>query len=133
MLKRRAVHNDMTDVNGYAAKRLKDMARSLGGLAKTFGKMKEEPGLTKEDGLAALEAASAMVCGSCTGCGIRSQCRSEEGEENYYLYYLLRTFEKKGNVIGLSGTIKPEPGAGDYESCVEEPVSGKPGCGRCPV
>lgn len=98
MLKRRAVHKDMTDVNGYAAKRLKDMARSLGGLAKAFGKMNEEPGLTKEDGLAALEAASAMVCGSCTGCGIQNQCRPEEGEENYYLYYLLRTFEKKGNV-----------------------------------
>lgn len=98
MLRKRAVHKDVTDVNVYAAKRLKDMAQSLGGLAKTFGKIKEEPGLTKEDGIAALEAASAMVCGDCTTCGIRKECRREGDEENYYLYYLLRTFEKKGRV-----------------------------------
>lgn len=98
MLRRRAVHKDMTDINGYAAKRLKDMAQSMDVLAKTFGKAKEEPGLSKEDGLAALEAATAMVCGECTGCGIRNQCRQGDGDENYYLYYLLRTFEKKGSV-----------------------------------
>ena len=69
MLRRRAVHKDMTDLNGYAAKRLRDMAQSLDVLAKTFGKTREEPGLSREDGLAALEAASAMVCGGCSGCG----------------------------------------------------------------
>ncbi|MBQ7797227.1 MAG: SpoIIE family protein phosphatase [Lachnospiraceae bacterium] len=74
------------------------MAQSMDVLAKTFGKAKEEPGLSKEDGLAALEAATAMVCGECTGCGIRNQCRQGDGDENYYLYYLLRTFEKKGSV-----------------------------------
>ena len=88
----------MTDINGYAAKRLKDMAQSLDVLAKTFGKAKEEPGLSREDGLAALEAAAAMVCGGCSGCGIRYQCSQGDGDENYYLYYLLRTFEKKGSV-----------------------------------
>ena len=98
MLRKRAVHKDMTDVNGYAAKRLKDMAQSLDLLAKTFAKTKEEPGLTREDGLAALEAATAMVCGDCMNCGIRYQCSRDEAEENYYLYYLLRTFEKKGSV-----------------------------------
>lgn len=98
MLRRRAVHRDMTDVNAYAAKRLKDMAQSMGTLAKTFGKAKEEPGLTKEDGLAALEAATAMVCGGCANCGIHSQCSQGDGDESYYLYYLLRTFEKKGSV-----------------------------------
>lgn len=98
MLRKRAVHKDVTDVNVYAAKRLKDMAQSLGGLAKTFGKIKEEPGLTKEDGIAALEAASAMVCGECATCGIRKECEQDGDTENYYLYYLLRTFEKKGRV-----------------------------------
>lgn len=98
MLRKREVHKDMTDVGGYTAKRLKDMAQSLDGLAKTFARTKEDPGLTKEDGLAALEAAAAMVCGTCGNCGIRYQCRQDEGEDNYYLYYLLRTFEKKGSV-----------------------------------
>lgn len=98
MLRKRAVHKDMTDVNAYAAKRLKDMAQSLEGLAKTFEKSRGENGLTREDGIAALEAASAMVCGECETCGIKRECRREEEEENYYLYYLLRTFEKKGRV-----------------------------------
>ena len=46
MLRKRAIHRDMTDINGYAAKRLKDMAQSLDGLAKTFGK---KPTLFLED------------------------------------------------------------------------------------
>ena len=96
MLKRRAVHKDMAEANVYAARRLKDMAQSLGGLAKTFGRCREEPGLSREDGIAALEAASAMVCGACDSCGIQRECRRGGDDENYYLYYLLRTFEKKG-------------------------------------
>ena len=75
MLKRRAVHKDMAEANVYAARRLKDMAQSLGGLAKTFGRCREEPGLSREDGIAALEAASAMVCGACESCGIQRECR----------------------------------------------------------
>lgn len=98
MLRKRALHKDVTDVNIYAAKRLRDMAQSLGGLARTFGKLKEEPGLTREDGIAALEAASALVCGGCDTCGIQRECRRDGEEESYYLYYLLRTFEKKGRV-----------------------------------
>lgn len=47
MLKRRAVHKDMAEANVYAARRLKDMAQSLGGLAKTFGRCREEPGLSR--------------------------------------------------------------------------------------
>lgn len=95
MLKRRAVHKDMAEANVYAARRLKDMAQSLGGLAKTFGRCREEPGLSREDGIAALEAASAMVCGACESCGIQRECRRGGDDENYYLYYLLRTFEKR--------------------------------------
>ena len=98
MLKRRAVHKAMAEANVYAARRLKDMAQSLGGLAKTFGRCREEPGLSREDGIAALEAASAMVCGACESCGIQRECRRGGDDENYYLYYLLRTFEKKGCV-----------------------------------
>lgn len=97
MLKRQ-IHKDAADINAYAAKRLRNMAQSMGALAQTFGKTQEFPGLTREDGLAAVEAASAMVCGSCRGCGIQNQCQAAEADENYYLYYLLRTFEKKGNV-----------------------------------
>ncbi len=98
MLRKWAVHKDMADVNAYTAKRLKDMAQSLEGVAKTFERSREENGLTREDGIAALEAASAMVCGECETCGIKRECRRGEEEENYYLYYLLRTFEKKGRV-----------------------------------
>lgn len=98
MLRKRTLHNDMDSLNGYAAKRLREMASSMGDLAKSFEKAKDEPGLTKEDGIAALEAAAAMVCGGCSSCGIRNQCHQGDEGENYYLYYLLRTFEKKGNV-----------------------------------
>lgn len=90
MLRKRAVHKDMADVNVYTAKRLKDMADSLGGLAKTFGETKDELGLTKEDGLAAMEAAASMVCGNCETCRLQ--------DESYYIYYLLRTFEQKGRI-----------------------------------
>lgn len=96
MLKRRAVHRDTAGVNVYAAKRLRDMAESLCGLAKTFGDASREPGLSREDGLAALETAAAVVCGSCEKCGLRKKAQEEEDGEGYYLYYLLRTFEKKG-------------------------------------
>ena len=98
MLRRRSVHKDMADFNGYTAKRLREMAESFAGLSKAFGGNSGEPGLSREDGAAAMEAAAAMVCGSCEKCGIRGECRREDGEENYYLYYLLRTFEKKGAV-----------------------------------
>lgn len=98
MLIKRAVHRDMADVNVYTAKRLRDMAQSLGGLAKTFDSAAKESGLTKEDGIAALETASAMVCGDCEKCGMHQEIRKEDEGENYYLHYLLRTFEKKGCV-----------------------------------
>ncbi len=98
MLMKREVHRDMADLNAYTAKRLREMARSMEALAKTFGRDREEPGLTREDGVAALEAATAMVCGDCANCGIQIQCYPGEAEDNYYLYYLLRTFEKKGSV-----------------------------------
>ena len=36
MLKKKSLHRDMADVNVYTAKRLKDMAMSLSGLAQAF-------------------------------------------------------------------------------------------------
>ena len=81
MLRKRVVHKDMDGLNGYAAKRLREMASSMGDLAKSFGKANEEPGLTREDGLAALEAATAMVCGGCNNCGIRTRCEQGDEEE----------------------------------------------------
>ena len=38
MLGKRVLHKDMEGINGYAAKRLREMASSMGELAKSFGK-----------------------------------------------------------------------------------------------
>lgn len=96
MLKRKVLHRDMADVNVYTAKRLKDMAMSLSGLAQAFADELGDCGhLTKEDGLAAMQSAAAAVCGACSRCNL--YCGSRR-EESYYLYYLLRTFEQKGRI-----------------------------------
>ena len=61
----------MADVNIYTAKRLGIWLFPLEKLAKSC---EEESGkdrtLTKEDGLAAVNAAALLVCGSCEKCGI---------------------------------------------------------------
>lgn len=96
MLNRRNSHGDMTDIHLYTARKLSDMAESLEELAKTFDQEESGGGrLTREDGLAALQTAGAMVCGDCKRCNIYSD---SEKEESYYLYYLLRAFEQKGNI-----------------------------------
>lgn len=51
--------------------------------------------LTREDGLATMQMAGAMVCGDCGRCNLYSD---SEKEDSYYLYYLLRAFEQKGTV-----------------------------------
>lgn len=54
----------MADIHVYTAKKLEGMADSLENLARTFdgdGQMGQN--LSREDGLAALQMASAMVCG----------------------------------------------------------------------
>ena len=61
VLKRRAVHKDTADVNAYTARRLREMAESFAGLSKAFGGRENEYGLSREDGIAAMEAAAAMV------------------------------------------------------------------------
>ncbi len=96
MLKRRCVHKDMADVNIYTARRLNDMAGSLEELAKSFAdEINDGQKLTREDGVAAMQTAAAVVCGSCNKCNIYSD---SEKEDSYYLYYLLRAFEQKGMV-----------------------------------
>ena len=66
MLKRRCVHKDMADVNIYTARRLNDMAGSLEELAKSFAdEINDGQKLTREDGVAAMQTAAAVVCGSC--------------------------------------------------------------------
>lgn len=96
MLKRRYVHKDMADVNIYTARRLNDMAGSLEELAKAFAdEINDGQKLTREDGMAAMQTAAAVVCGSCNKCNIYSD---SEKEDSYYLYYLLRAFEQKGMV-----------------------------------
>ena len=83
-----------SDVNYYTARKLEDMARSMERLAKAFDEgMGKESGLTRDDGLAAMETSAAMVCGDCSQCGIYMDSRRED---SYYLYYLLRAFEQKG-------------------------------------
>lgn len=98
MFNRKSLHRDMADVNVYTAKRLKDMAMSLSGLAQAFA---DEMGggrqLTKDDGLAAMQTAAAMVCGNCSKCNLYL---NGQKEDSYYLYYLLRAFEQKGNIDG---------------------------------
>ncbi len=96
MFRRKAAHHDMADVNVYTAKRLNDMASSLGELAKACtDDLSAEQGLTKEDGKAALETAAAMVCAGCNKCIVYP---GKEQDNHYYLQYLVRAFEQKGSV-----------------------------------
>ncbi|MDO5407636.1 MAG: SpoIIE family protein phosphatase [Eubacteriales bacterium] len=86
----------MADVNVYTARRLNEMAQSLGLLARScMDAAGQERGLTREDALAAMQMAGAMVCGDCSKCNLY---RDNEKEDSYYLYYLLRAFEQKGHV-----------------------------------
>ncbi|MDR1773161.1 MAG: SpoIIE family protein phosphatase [Hungatella sp.] len=86
----------MADVNVYTAKRLNDMANSLGELARACtDDLSTEQGLTKEDGIAALQTAAAMVCAGCNKCIVYS---GKEQDNQYYLQYLVRAFEQKGSV-----------------------------------
>lgn len=96
MFMRKSLHRDMADVNVYTARRLKDMAMSLSGLAQAFA---DEIGggrqLSKDDGLAAMQTAAAMVCGECSKCNLYL---NGQKEDSYYLYYLLRSFEQNGRI-----------------------------------
>lgn len=93
---RRTRRRDMADVNIYTAKRLKDMAQSLGLLAQSCqDETSEGKGLTREDAVASMQMAAALVCGDCSRCNLYS---GSEKEDSYYLYYLLRAFEQKGKI-----------------------------------
>ncbi len=93
---RRTKRRDMADVNVYTASRLGEMARSLGILARSCqDEMDGNPGLTREDALAAMQMSAAMVCQDCSRCNLYSDSKKED---SYYLYYLLRAFEQKGKV-----------------------------------
>lgn len=81
---------------GLCGGRLAEISESLGQLAKVMKNSGEDPGLSREDGIAALESAASMVCGSCDRCGMKQECLEDQDGENYFLYYLLRSFEKKG-------------------------------------
>ena len=65
---KRTRRRDMADVNVYTAGRLSEMARSLGLLARSCtDSLEEEKGLTREDALAAMQMAAALVCGTAAG------------------------------------------------------------------
>lgn len=96
MFRRKPAHYDMANVNVYTAKRLNDMANSLGELARACtDELSADQGLTKEDGVAALETAAAMVCAGCNKCFIQP---GKEQDSQYYMQYLIRAFEQKGSV-----------------------------------
>lgn len=96
MPRHRSSHRDMADVNVYTARRLNDMARSMEDLARACTEDSENgQKLTREDSVAAMEMAAAMVCGECGRCALP---RGEGQNDSYYPYYLLRTFEQKGMV-----------------------------------
>lgn len=96
MLIRKSLHRDMADVNVYTARRLKDMAGSLGNLARAFtDDMGGGRQLSREDGMAAMQMAAAAVCGGCSRCNLYL---NSEKEDSYYLYYLIRMFEQKGQI-----------------------------------
>lgn len=90
-------HKDMADVNVYAASRLRDMAFSLGRLAQSFSEQTDGQHLTREDGESAMMSAASLVCGNCNRCSLYGE---SAGEDNYFLYYLIRAFEVNG-VIGI--------------------------------
>lgn len=92
---KRTRRRDMADVNVYTARRLSEMAQSLCLLAKTCEEEGGSAGLTREDALASMQTAAAMVCGGCSRCNLY---RDSEKEDSYYLYYLLRAFEQNGEV-----------------------------------
>ena len=92
----REIHRKLSGAGGYAAERLAEISDSLGQLAKIMKNSGEDPGLSREDGIAALESAASVVCGSCDRCGMKQECLDEQNGEHYFLYYLLRAFEKKG-------------------------------------
>ena len=96
MFEKRKEKRRVCDVNYYTARRLGDMADSLGRLAKAFDdEIESGRQLTREDGLAAMQTSSALVCDGCTKCSLRTDT---EKEDSYYLYYLLRAFEQKGHI-----------------------------------
>lgn len=72
------------------------MAESLNQLARAFDDgIKKNGQLTKDDGLAAMQASAALVCENCSRCNLYAD---SEKEDSYYLYYLLRAFEQKGHI-----------------------------------
>ena len=133
---RRSKRRDMADVNMYTASRLGEMARSLSVLAKSCqDDLDNKRGLTKEDALAAMQMSAAMVCGDCGRCNLYND---SEKDGSYYLHYLLRTFEQKGQIeyedmprFFLETCRRREDYLAqlNHESGVEEPFSGKQGYG----
>lgn len=96
VFRQKLTHRNMAEINQYTARRLSGMAESLEALAKACSDDLDNSGkLTKEDGLAAMQMAAAMVCGNCSKCNLYMD---SEREDSYYLYYLLRSFEQKGRI-----------------------------------
>lgn len=91
----REIHRKLSGAGGYAAERLAEISDSLGQLAKIMKNSGEDPGLSREDGIAALESAASMVCGSCDRCGMKQECLDEQNGEHYFLYSCSAHSKKK--------------------------------------
>ena len=108
MFGNREVHRKLSGTGGYAAGRLAEISESLGQLAKVMKNSGEDPGLSREDGIAALESAASMVCGSCDRCGMKQECL-EDGRGELFSLLSASLFREKGR-SGISGHAQGVPG-----------------------
>lgn len=90
-------HKKYVEDGSLSVKRLKEMACSLEQLSKSFKECREEDEkIPAEEGIAAFQTAAAVVCRDCRNCHL---CRTTSKGENYYVYYLLETFENNGHLV----------------------------------
>ena len=111
MFGNREVHRKLSGTGGYAAGRLAEISESLGQLAKVMKNSGEDPGLSREDGIAALESAAAMVHGLRELRPLWHETGMPGGSGRGELFPLLfaSLFREKGR-SGISGHAQGVPG-----------------------
>ena len=144
----REIHRKLSGAGGYAAGRLAEISDSLGQLAKIMKNSGEDPGLSREDGIAALESAASMVCGSCDRCGMKQECLDEQDGTLFPILPAPRIRKKRcvgvpGHAQGVSGPVPEKDGLSQRieqesrtihdEPRLEEPVPREPGCSYAAV
>lgn len=109
MFGNREVHRKLSGTGGYAAGRLAEISESLGQLAKVMKNSGEDPGLSREDGIAALESAASMVCGSCDPLWHETGMPGGSGRGELFSLLSASLFREKGR-SGISGHAQGVPG-----------------------